>query len=162
MKIEKCKKTCVFDVFENAKKQDSAFFVGGTIDQKQDSAFFPKAPSIRNRIPHSFEEHHQAETGFRESRRDTIQPGRDSTPLIHAPCCPNGIPHFPWRHHWPGTSIQCLLAGTIHMEHPTSRLSSWTPSTSWASPNELRIRLSRGLEQAWDIGKLNRNGTPRP
>ena len=44
MKIEKCKKTCVFDVFENAKKQDSAFFVGGTIDQKQDSAFFLDTP----------------------------------------------------------------------------------------------------------------------
>ena len=157
------------------RKHISAFFVGGTIAQRHKSAFFghkitvkqnsancPKVPFTGNMIPHSFEEHHQAETGFRNSCKDTIQPEQDSTPSIHAPCCPSGIPDFPWSYHGPGTSIQCLPAGTIRMEHPASRLSSRTPSASWASPNELRIRLSRGLEQAWDIGKLDRNGTPRP
>ena len=65
MKMEKCKKTCVFDVFENAKKQDSAFFVGGTIDQKQDSAWT----------------HHYRETGFRNFSEGTIHQKQNSAIL---------------------------------------------------------------------------------
>ena len=67
MKIGKCKKTRVFDVFENAKKQDSAFFVGGTIDQKQDSAFFWT--------------HHYRETGFRIFSEGTIHQKQNSAIL---------------------------------------------------------------------------------